>query len=125
MIELELLKDEYSIYKFSPDFDLIDYAKEEAFFSLTKTKDELSAVAKENTLSGFIKEENGWKILKINGILDFSLTGILSKISSVLADENISIFVISTFNTDYIMIKNENINKAVNALRKSGYSIIV
>ncbi len=64
-----------------------------------------------------------WKILKIEGVLNFSLVGIIAKISSVLAKEKISIFVISTFNTDYILIKENNIEEAINILHKEKYII--
>ena len=63
------------------------------------------------------------KILRINGILNFNLVGILSKISTILANENISIFVMSTFNTDYIMVKKENIKNAIEILKKNNYEI--
>ena len=121
---LELLKDEYAVYKFAPDFIVRGNNQSENFISVTKTKDEISIVARENTFKNFIKAENGWKILKINGILDFSLIGILSNISAILANENICIFVISTYNTDYILVKKEQIKKAAEALIKNKYEII-
>ena len=118
---LELLGNEYSVYKFGPEYVMNHNFKSSEFFSITKTKDELSIVAKENLFNDYLKVENGWKILKINNILDFSLIGILSQISTILANENISIFVISTYNTDYIMVKSENVNKAIEALLKNNY----
>ena len=72
-----------------------------------------------------MKAEKDWRILKIEGILDFSLIGILSKISSILAKSQISIFVISTFNTDYTLIKEEKIKEAISILIEEGYEIIV
>ena len=71
-----------------------------------------------------IKAEKDWKILKIEGILDFSLIGILSKISSILAKNQISVFVISTFNTDYILIKEEKIEEAIFILTQEEYEVI-
>ena len=118
---LELLENEYSVYKFGPEYVMNHNVKSSEFFSITKTKDELSIVAKENLFDDYLKVEIGWKILKINNILDFSLIGILSQISTILANENISIFVISTYNTDYIMVKTENVNKAIEALLKNNY----
>ena len=120
---LELLGNEYSIYKFDPEFVINGNTLTSDFISITRTKYELSIVAQKNELNGFLEVENGWKILKINGILNFSLVGILSKISTILANENISIFVMSTFNTDYIMVKKENIKNAIEILKKNNYEI--
>lgn len=68
--------------------------------------------------------DDGWKAFRIQGILDFSLIGILSKISGILASHNIGIFAVSTFNTDYILVKQENYVKALNILTESGYTIV-
>ena len=110
---LELLKNEYSVYKFDPEYVINENTLTNNFISITRTKDELSIIAQEKKLNGFLEIENGWKILKINGILNFNLVGILSKISTILANEKISIFVMSTFNTDYIMVKEKNKKNAI------------
>ena len=92
-------------------------------FSVTKTEDEISVVMLQDKISKEIKAEKDWRILKVEGTLDFSLIGILAKISSVLAENQISIFVISTFNTDYILVKEEKIEKAMAVLSQEGYEI--
>lgn len=69
------------------------------------------------------ERNDGWRAFRIEGILDFSLIGILSKIASCLAENGIGIFAISTFNTDYILTKSENFNKAQQALTAQGYTI--
>jgi len=120
---LELLKDQYSVYKFVPEYIISENILSDEFYSITKTKDELSVVAKTNLFNDFLEAENGWRILKIKGLLDFNLIGVISKISSLLADVNISIFVVSTFNTDYIMIKSENLEKTVDVLINNKYEI--
>ena len=94
------------------------------FFSITKTEDEVSVVILQDKIKAEIKAEKDWKILKIEGILDFSLIGILSKISSILAKNQISVFVISTFNTDYILIKEEKIEEAIFILTQEEYEVI-
>jgi hypothetical protein len=71
-----------------------------------------------------VKCESGWRILKVLGPLDFSLIGIISSISSVLADRKISIFAVSTYDTDYILVKDSYIGEAVSALTEKGYEII-
>ena len=70
-----------------------------------------------------LERDDGWMAFRIEGTLDFSLIGILAKISSLLAQNGVGIFAISTFNTDYILTKKENFAKALNALREAGYEI--
>ena len=71
-----------------------------------------------------IKRDDGWKVFRIQEILDFSLIGILSRISGILAKESISVFAVSTFNTDYIFVKNRNYEKAMEILKQNGYSVV-
>jgi hypothetical protein len=71
-----------------------------------------------------LKLESDWRVLKVLGPLDFSLIGILSKISGILAQQAISIFAVSTYDTDYILIKNDKVECAVEALRGEGYEVI-
>ena len=71
-----------------------------------------------------IEHEDGWKAFRIQGVLDFSLIGILSKLSTLLAENGIGIFAISTFNTDYILTKKDNYEKAINVLLSAGYKIV-
>ncbi|MDR2393302.1 MAG: ACT domain-containing protein [Treponema sp.] len=120
---LELLKGEYAVYQCNTQYALDKNRVEKEFLSLTKTKDEISIVASSKSIEPYEKIEDGWNILKIMGTLDFSLTGIISTISTILANENISVFVISTYNTDYIMIKKEAIEAAIEVLKKNGYEI--
>jgi len=88
----------------------------EDFFSITKTEDELSIVCLEEKVPKELKGEKGWRCLKVEGPLDFALTGILSSLAGPLAQAKISVFAISTFDTDYIMIKKENLQNAIAVL---------
>lgn len=93
-------------------------------FFLGKTDEEISLVceteyAPENTLA----REDGWRGFRIQGVLDFSLIGILSKLSAVLAENGIGIFAVSTYNTDYILVKEERFMDALDALEKAGYTV--
>ena len=100
----------------------IDLSK--PFYFIGKTYEELSLVCRtEDTPGNTIERNDGWKGFRIQGILDFSLVGILSKISGILAENKIGIFAVSTFNTDYILIKNENFKKALKVLTNAGYEI--
>jgi len=71
-----------------------------------------------------LNQDDGWRAFRIQGTLDFSLVGILAKISALLAAENIGIFAVSTYNTDYILTKEANFNRAMETLAKAGYCIL-
>lgn len=93
------------------------------FCFIAKTDAEISLVCKtEDVPLGTICRDDGWRGFYFQDTLDFSLIGILSKISAVLAENNIGIFVVSTFNTDYILVKSENFDKAVSVLKSNGYT---
>lgn len=93
------------------------------FWSLTRTAEELSIVLPEEVdLPGAVVE-GGWRALQVAGVLDFSLTGILAGISGVLAQANISMFALSTYNTDYILVRAEKLEAAVAALQQAGYQV--
>ena len=105
--------------------DLSEIALSAGFYFIGKTDEELSLVCRtEDTPAGATEREDGWRGFRIQGVLDFSLIGILSKLSEILAENNIGIFAVSTFNTDYILIKTENYEKALSVLSAEGYTIV-
>lgn len=95
------------------------------FYFIGRTNEEISLVCKtEDTPEETLERDDGWRAFRIQGTLDFSLIGILSKISSILAENKIGIFAVSTYNTDYILVKEKNFEAALMALEKSGYNIV-
>lgn len=101
----------------------IDLTKQ--FYFIGKTDEEISLVCRtEDTPIHTSAREDGWKAFRIQGELDFSLIGILSKISTILAENNIGIFAVSTYNTDYILVKRENFSRALEVLGEKGYTIV-
>jgi hypothetical protein len=101
----------------------IDMSKD--FYFIGKTDEEISLVCKTNdTPENTLERDDGWRGFRIQGVLDFSLIGILSKLSGILADNNIGIFAVSTYNTDYILVKEENYEKALTVLSATGYTVI-
>ena len=95
------------------------------FYFIGKTDEELSLVCKtEDTPSNTIERDDGWRGFRIQGVLDFSLIGILSKISGILAENKIGIFAVSTYNTDYILVKEDNYERALGVLSAEGYTVI-
>lgn len=95
------------------------------FYFIGRTDEEISLVCRtEDTPIETSERDDGWKGFRIEGILDFSLIGILSKISSILADNRIGIFAVSTYNTDYILVKEAEFDKAMRVLGDAGYTVI-
>ena len=123
-MNLILLKNKYSIYKFKNGSRLPAWIYSSDFYSVTRTKDEISVVALHTDLDSddFICNKD-WRIIKVEGTLDFSLVGIIADLSSVLKKKNISIFTISTYDTDYILVKQKDINAGIQALTENGYTI--
>ncbi len=102
-----------------------DICLDKEIFFIGKTDEEISLVCKtEDTPPKTSERDDGWRGFRIKGQLDFSLIGILSEISAVLAENKIGLFAVSTYNTDYILVKEENFIKALSALEKSGYGIV-
>lgn len=101
----------------------IDFSKE--FYFIGKTDEELSLVCRtEDTPNNTIERVDGWRAFRIEGVLDFSLIGILSKITAVLAENQIGVFAVSTYNTDYILVKAVSFDRAMETLTAAGYSIV-
>lgn len=103
---------------------LPDWASGSAFVSYTKTADEISLVCEEGCVPEGITAEMGWDSLRVEGVLDFSLVGIIARITAVLAAEQISVFVISTHDTDYLLVKQANTVRALKALEADGYVLL-
>jgi uncharacterized protein len=114
----------YSIYKFRNDAVLPKWIFTSEFYSITKTKEELSIITvQKDFLSTDILVSKDWRILKIEGPLDFSLTGIIADISAVFKKHEISIFTISTYETDYIMVKQKDLDIGLDALQVNGHKV--
>lgn len=121
-MQLQQLNRDFSVCKIS-SVKNIDITNTFTFMSITD--DEISLVCETSYVpDNTIDVEHGWKALKISGILDFGMIGVISKIATLLAQQKISLFVISTFNTDYILLKSENYSKAIDVLCLNDYTII-
>lgn len=102
-----------------------EYVPVSDLYFIGKTDEEYSLVCKtEDAPEDTTERDDGWRGFRIEGVLDFSLIGILSKISGILADNKIGIFAVSTYNTDYILVKKENFDQAMTALTEAGYEVI-
>lgn len=122
IMKLKKLNRDFSVCKVK-DYSHVNLDAEYLFIG--KTDEERSIVCvTEEVPDNVIQQEDGWQGFRIQGNLDFSLVGILSKISAILADHGISIFALSTYNTDYILIKKESYQEAMDLLEAFGYTII-
>lgn len=121
---LQLLDEFFNIHSFTPETKVPSLVFTANIYFISKTYDELSIVLPSELHIESLEVESNWRALEVLGPLGFSLTGILSNISGVLAAQDISIFAISTFDTDYIFIKDDVVTKAINALRENDYLVI-
>ncbi|MBQ6239381.1 MAG: ACT domain-containing protein [Firmicutes bacterium] len=104
--------------------DLSDIDLSAGFYFIGKTDEELSLVCRtEDVPDQTTARDDGWKGFRVQGVLDFSLIGILSRLSGILARHKIGIFAVSTYNTDYILVKEENYERALSVLSAEGYTI--
>ena len=118
-MELKKLPDALTVCKLARPEDA-DVSKD--LFFLSRTDEEISLVCRtEDTPENTLAREDGWRAFRIQGVLDFSLIGILSRLSAILAENGIGIFAVSTYNTDYILVKKENFDRAMNVLSEAGY----
>ena len=120
-MKIRKLEDELTVCKVH---SVSDISLEKEFYFIGRTDEEISLVCRsEDTPKNTAAREDGWKGFRIEGELDFSLIGILSKLSGILAEQQIGIFAVSTYNTDYIFTKEDNFAKAMKVLEDSGYDI--
>lgn len=120
-LEIKVIDQDLSVCK--PE-NLLQIKFEDDYIFIGKTDEELSLVCStESVPDNTLSRDDGWKAFRVQGVLDFSLIGILSRITTLLADNKIGVFAISTYNTDYILTKKENFEDALRVLSENGYII--
>lgn len=121
-MRIKALKHRFSVCKVA-DYSQVNLDSEFCFIG--RTDEECSLVCRTEDVPGnCTHREEGWRGFRVQGELDFSLVGILARISSLMADAGIGIFAISTYNTDYVLVKEENFERALSVLEGAGYDII-
>jgi len=123
-LTLRLIKEHFAIHSLSESAVIPAEVFSASMFFIAKTFDEISIVLPQHIVIDSDEVELGWQALEVVGPLDFTMTGILSNISTALANAKISIFAISTFDTDYILVKEESMSAAIEALRANQYLVI-
>jgi hypothetical protein len=126
-LDFIVLTDDYAIYRLDKDSAVPDWICNSEFYSLTRTQDELSIVCKQADIKmdDNIKSDMNWRILKIKGPLDLNMIGIIANVSRLFKTYKISIFAISTYDTDYILVKNQYLDKALTLLKNYGHKVFI
>jgi len=122
-LSLAILSDLFAVCKLPAVENIPSWSLSGSFCSLTRTPDELSVVCSQELVPEGVQAVRGWRSLKVEGKLDFTLVGILSSLTSSLAHVGIVVFVISTYDTDYIFVKDSDLDRAVIALRNAGHDV--
>jgi uncharacterized protein len=122
-LTLSILPETLVICQMDKDARIPDWLLASTFYSITKTAEELSVVCPQINVPEGIKKDEGWRCLKVEGPLDFSAAGILASLTMPLAKEGISVFAVSTYNTDYLLVKEQHLGKAVQVLSQNGHRI--
>ncbi|MCD1295149.1 ACT domain-containing protein [Methanocella sp. CWC-04] len=123
-LSLSILDETFAICTFPKGTPIPEWVIGSEFYSVTKTYDELSVVCPQRNIPEGVKYNKGWRCLKVQGPLDFSLTGILASLAMPLASAGVSIFVFSSYDTDHIMVKGYDLDNAVKVLADAGHTIV-
>ena len=122
-LSLSILPGTFAVSRLVPGDPMPAWATTGAFLSITLTAEELSIVAPDSATPSDVRAERGWRALKIAGPIDFALTVVLVSVLQPLAEARIGIFAVSTFDTDYILVRSESLADAVGALRAAGHNV--
>jgi hypothetical protein len=125
MLELSLMEARYVVCRFGSRATIPAWADGEGLVSITRTQDELSIICPESRLPREVngKAELGWRCLRLHGPFDFAAVGILASVAQPIAEEGVGIFALSTFDTDYVLVKEHELGHAVAALRRAGHTV--
>lgn len=122
-VTLLLVDGTFAVCRLSSDALIPSWATAGPFFSITRTPDELSVVCGESAVPEGVACERGWRGLRVAGALPFTAVGVLASLTAPLAGAGISVFPVSTFDTDYLLVKEAGLERAIAALRQAGHSI--
>lgn len=120
-MQLRTLPDSYAVVRLQPGSDLPDWVDAGPFRSVTRTEHEVSVVCRDHDVPEGESVDRGWTVLEMIGPLDFTLTGVISSLVEPLAEIEIPIFVISTFETDYVLVRSSDLARAADALESAGH----
>jgi uncharacterized protein len=122
-LELTLLPESFAISRFAADAPIPAWAMQGPFFSITRTGEELSVVTELSRVPVGVQSQPGWRALKVHGPFVLPEIGVLSALATPLAEARISLFTVSTFDTDYLLVASESLPAAIAALERTGHTI--
>jgi uncharacterized protein len=122
-LRLSILPETLAICRLEKDGEIPGWALGGSFVSITRTSEELSIVCTQTQVPEGVRWDGGWRCLKVEGPLDLSTTGVLASFVTPLAREGISVFAVSTYDTDYLLVKEENLEKTVKVLSQKGHQV--
>ena len=122
-LALSIVAGSFAVCRQSPQSPVPSWATPDGFLAIVRTTEELSIVCVEQAVPPGVTCQRGWRGLKVVGPLDFALTGVLASLASPLAEAGVSIFAISTFDTDYLLVREEQLDGAIEALRRVGHTV--
>jgi uncharacterized protein len=122
-MRLTLLPEPMAVCRLPADAPVPSGILDAGFCSVTRTAEELSIVVPADRVQNHWKTETGWRMLRVAGPLDFELTGVVAGLTAPLAEAGLPVFVVSTFDTDYLLVRTDRLNAAVDALRKAGHGV--
>ncbi len=123
ILSLSLEPELYAVARLDHDLSIPSWARESPIYSITRTREELSVLCLESLVPRHERAERGWRLLRLDGVFPFSLTGILSSVLNPLGDVGVSIFAFSTFDTDYVMVPDVKLETAIAALAEAGHTV--
>ena len=122
-LRLEIVEGRYAVVRLGPGDAVPPWAAGGPFVSVTRTDAELSIVCLETAVPPGQPGEGGWRGLRVVGPLGFGMTGILASLATPLASSGVSIFVVSTYDTDYVMVQERDLERAKDALARAGHTV--
>ena len=122
---MEVLPGRWAVCRLAPDAAVPEWAGGEAFISVSRTQEELSIVCPQSSVPVNVRAGRGWCVLKLAGPFEFSVVGVLHSVTSPLAAAGVSLFAVSTFDTDYVLVHEASLSAAVAALRDAGHTVLL
>jgi len=122
-LKLELLEGRYAVVRLDAGEAAPPWAAQGPFVSITRTEGELSVVCPEPAVPADARAERGWRCLRVAGPLGFGMTGILASLAGPLASSGVSIFVVSTYDTDYLLLQDRDLDRGTDALSRAGHEV--
>lgn len=124
-LALVVLPDLHAVCRLDKDAPVPAWASSGEFFSITRIAEELSVVCPQSVVPHVVRCERGWRCLRVAGTMEFSMVGVVASLVTPFAEAGISVFVISTLDTDYLLVKDNDLERAMNALRAAGHSLAI